>query len=139
MSLSVAVQMDPVLGINIETDTTFLMMMEAQQRGHKLWFYTPDKLSMEDGRVFARAQPLVLTPTQGAHATLGETVLLDMKDDVDVVLMRQDPPFDMAYITATHFLEKVHPHTLVVNNPAEVRNAPEKLFVTDFPACSRRP
>ena len=133
MSLRVAVQMDPVLGINIETDTTFLMMWEAQQRGHKLWFYTPDKLSMEDGRVFARAQPLTLTKTQGAHAELGETVLLDMKDDVDVVLMRQDPPFDMAYITATHFLEKVHPHTLVVNNPAEVRNAPEKLFVTDFP------
>jgi glutathione synthase len=133
MSLRVAVQMDPVLGINIETDTTFLMMWEAQARGHRLWFYTPDKLSMEDGRVFARAQPLTLTKTQGAHAELGETVLLDMKDDVDVVLMRQDPPFDMAYITATHFLEKVHPHTLVVNNPAEVRNAPEKLFVTDFP------
>lgn len=133
MSLRVAVQMDPVLGINIETDTTFLMMWEAQQRGHRLWFYTPDKLSMEDGRVFARAQPLTLTKTQGAHAELGKAVLLDMKDDVDVVLMRQDPPFDMAYITATHFLEKVHPHTLVVNNPAEVRNAPEKLFVTDFP------
>jgi glutathione synthase len=133
MSLRVAVQMDPVLGINIETDTTFLMMWEAQQRGHRLWFYTPDKLSMEDGRVFARAQPLTLTKTQGAHAELGQTVVLDMKDDVDVVLMRQDPPFDMAYITATHFLEKVHPHTLVVNNPAEVRNAPEKLFVTDFP------
>lgn len=133
MSLRVAVQMDPVQGINIENDTTFLMMWEAQARGHKLWFYTPDKLSMEDGRVFARAQPLVLTKTQGAHAQLGDTVVLDMKDDVDVVLMRQDPPFDMAYITATHFLEKVHPHTLVVNNPAEVRNAPEKLFVTDFP------
>jgi glutathione synthase len=133
MSLRVAVQMDPVQGINIENDTTFLMMWEAQQRGHKLWFYTPDKLSMEDGRVFARAQPLVLTKVQGEHAQLGQTVLLDMKDDVDVVLMRQDPPFDMAYITATHFLEKVHPHTLVVNNPAEVRNAPEKLFVTDFP------
>ena len=133
MSLRVAVQMDPVQGINIENDTTFLMMWEAQARGHKLWFYTPDKLSMEDGRVFARAQSLVLTKVQGAHAELGPVELLDMKDDVDVVLMRQDPPFDMAYITATHFLEKVHPHTLVVNNPAEVRNAPEKLFVTDFP------
>ena len=133
MSLRVAVQMDPVLGINIDTDTTFQMMMEAQTRGHKLWVYTPDKLSMEDGRVFARAQSLVLTNTKGAHAELGESVLIDMKDDIDVVLMRQDPPFDMAYITATHFLEKVHPHTLVVNNPAEVRNAPEKLFVTDFP------
>jgi len=125
--------MDPVLGINIETDTTFLMMMEAQTRGHRLWFYTPDKLSMEDGRVFARAQTLVLSNVKGAHAQLGAAGVLDMKDDVDVVLMRQDPPFDMAYITATHFLEKVHPHTLVVNNPAEVRNAPEKLFVTDFP------
>ena len=133
MSLRVAVQMDPVLGINIDTDTTFQMMMEAQARGHRLWVYTPDKLSMEDGRVFARAQSLVLTATQGAHAELGDSVLIDMKDDIDVVLMRQDPPFDMAYITATHFLEKIHPHTLVVNNPAEVRNAPEKLFVTDFP------
>ena len=133
MSLRVAVQMDPVQGINIENDTTFLMMWEAQARGHGLWVYTPDKLSMEDGRVFARAQSLVLTKTQGSHAQLGDVEILDMKDDVDVVLMRQDPPFDMAYITATHFLEKVHPHTLVVNNPAEVRNAPEKLFVTDFP------
>lgn len=133
MSLRVAVQMDPVLGINIDTDTTFLMMLEAKERGHKLWFYTPDKLSQEDGRVFARAQPLEVFAEKGAHAKLGETVVLDMKDDIDVVLMRQDPPFDMAYITATHFLEKIHPHTLVVNNPAEVRNAPEKLFVTDFP------
>ena len=133
MSLRVAVQMDPVHGINIDTDTTFQMAMEAQSRGHRLWFYTPDKLSMEDGRVFARAQSMVLTASKGAHVTLGEIQILDIKDDVDVVLMRQDPPFDMAYITATHFLEKVHPHTLVVNNPAEVRNAPEKLFVTDFP------
>jgi glutathione synthase len=98
--------MDPVLGINIETDTTFLMMMEAQIRGHRLWFYTPDKLSMEDGRVFARAQTLALSNVKGAHAQLGAAGVL---------------------------LEKVHPHTLVVNNPAEVRNAPEKLFVTDFP------
>ncbi|OZA91043.1 MAG: glutathione synthase [Azorhizobium sp. 39-67-5] len=133
MSLRVAVQMDPVHGINIDTDTTFQMMMEAQTRGHKLWFYTPDKLSMEDGRVFARAQSLVLSSVKGAHAELGESLLLDMKDDVDVVLMRQDPPFDMAYVTGTHLLERGHPHTLVVIVPGYVRIAPEKIFVTLFP------
>lgn len=133
MSLKVAVQMDPVEGINIETDTTFLMMMEAQNRGHQLWVYTPDKLSLEEGRVTARARPLTLKAVKGDHATLGETEVLDLERRIDVVLMRQDPPFDMAYITATHFLDKVHPKVLVVNNPTEVRNAPEKLFVTDFP------
>ena len=133
MSLKVAVQMDPVEGINIETDSSFLMMMEAQNRGHRLWIYTPDKLSLEEGRVRARARPATLRAVKGDHVTLGETVLLDLADDIDVVLMRQDPPFDMAYITATHFLDKVHPKVLVVNNPTEVRNAPEKLFVTDFP------
>ena len=132
MSLRVAVQMDPVLGINIDTDTTFLMMMEAQTRGHRLWFYTPDKLSLEDGRVFARAQPLQVFAEKGAHAKLGEPVLLDMKDDVDVVLMRQDPPFDLSYITATFLLERLAGQTLVVNDPASVRNAPEKVFVLDF-------
>jgi len=133
MSLKVAVQMDPVEGINIETDSSFMMMMEAQSRGHRLWVYTPDKLSLEEGRVRARARPATLRAVKGDHVTLGEPVLLDLADDVDVVLMRQDPPFDMAYITATHFLDKVHPKVLVVNNPTEVRNAPEKLFVTDFP------
>lgn len=133
MSLKVAVQMDPVEGINIETDSSFLMMMEAQSRGHRLWVYTPDKLSLEEGRVRARARPARLRAVKGDHVTLGEPVLLDLADDIDVVLMRQDPPFDMAYITATHFLDKVHPKVLVVNNPTEVRNAPEKLFVTDFP------
>jgi glutathione synthase len=133
MSLKVAVQMDPVEGINIETDSSFLMMMEAQSRGHRLWVYTPDKLSLEEGRVRARARPATLRAVKGDHVTLGEPVLLDLADDIDVVLMRQDPPFDMAYITATHFLDKVHPKVLVVNNPTEVRNAPEKLFVTDFP------
>jgi glutathione synthase len=133
MSLKVAVQMDPVEGINIETDSSFLMMMEAQSRGHRLWIYTPDKLSLEEGRVRARARPATLRAVKGDHVTLGEPVLLDLADDIDVVLMRQDPPFDMAYITATHFLDKVHPKVLVVNNPTEVRNAPEKLFVTDFP------
>ncbi len=133
MSLKVAVQMDPVEGINIETDSSFLMMMEAQSRGHRLWIYTPDRLSLEEGRVRARARPATLRAVKGDHVTLGEPVLLDLADEIDVVLMRQDPPFDMAYITATHFLDKVHPKVLVVNNPTEVRNAPEKLFVTDFP------
>ncbi|MDO9472304.1 MAG: glutathione synthase [Caulobacter sp.] len=133
MSLNVAVQMDPIEGINIETDSSFMMMMEAQSRGHRLWVYTPDKLSLEGGRVTARARPLTVQAVTGAHATLGETRVLDLEGEIDVVLMRQDPPFDMAYITATHFLDKVHPKVLVVNNPTEVRNAPEKLFVTDFP------
>ncbi len=133
MSLNVAVQMDPIEGINIETDSSFMMMMEAQSRGHRLWVYTPDKLSLEGGRVTARARPLTVKAVKGDHAALGETRVLDLEGEIDVVLMRQDPPFDMAYITATHFLDKVHPKVLVVNNPTEVRNAPEKLFVTDFP------
>ena len=132
MTLAVAIQMDPVEGINIDTDTTFLMMMEAQTRGHSLWVYTPDKLSLEDGRVFGRGRSLTLRAVKGDHHTLGAYETREMSA-FDVVLMRQDPPFDMAYITATHFLERIHPKTLVVNNPAEVRNAPEKLFVTGFP------
>jgi glutathione synthase len=131
MALKVAVQMDPVEGINIHSDTTFLMMETAQERGHSLWVYTPDRLSMEEGRVFARGRPLSLRREIGNHFTAGAMEVRDLSE-FDVVLMRQDPPFDMAYITATHFLEKIHPKTLVVNNPAEVRNAPEKLFVTGF-------
>ena len=132
MSLRVAVQMDPVLGINIDTDTTFLLMLEAQTRGHGLWVYTPDKLSLEDGRVYGRGRSLNLRAVKGDHHTTGDYEVRDMSE-FDVVLMRQDPPFDMDYITATHFLEIIQPKTLVVNNPAEVRNAPEKLFVTEFP------
>ena len=132
MSLKVAVQMDPVEGINIDTDTSFLMMMEAQARGHSLWVYTPDRLSMEDGQVTARGRSVRLKAVKGDHAELGPYEVRRVAE-MDVVLMRQDPPFDMAYITATHFLETIHPATLVVNNPAEVRNAPEKLFVTGFP------
>ena len=132
MSLKVAIQMDPIEGVNIETDTTFLMMTEAQARGHSLWHFSPDRLSMEDGRVTARGRALNLRAVKGDHHTLGETEVRDVAE-FDVVLMRQDPPFDMAYITATHFLERIHPKTLVVNDPAEVRNAPEKLFVTGFP------
>src|SRR5271170_2610586 len=132
MPLKVAVQMDPVLRINIDTDTTFLMMIEAQARGHSLWVYEPDRLSLEDGRVSARGQSLNLRAVKGDHAELGPLEVRPLAE-MDVVLMRQDPPFDMAYITATHFLEAIHPGTLVVNNPLEVRNAPEKLFVTGFP------
>ena len=133
MTLRVAVQMDPIQGINIDTDTTFLMMENAQERGHKLWVYTPDKLSLSEGRVLARAIPVTIRREKGNHVTAGDPVVLDLAEDIDVVLMRQDPPFDMAYITATHFLDAIHPRTLVVNNPTEVRNAPEKLFVTTFP------
>jgi glutathione synthase len=125
--------MDPIEGINSQSDTTFLMALNAQARGHSLWIYQPERLSMEDGRVRARARPLTVRAVVGDHYSLGEPEILDLHDDVDVVLMRQDPPFDMAYIDATHLLERVHPKTLVVNNPAEVRNAPEKLLVTTFP------
>jgi glutathione synthase len=132
MTLSVAIQMDPIESINIDTDTSFLLMLEAQTRGHGLWVYTPDKLSLEDGKVMGRGRALNLRAVKGDHHSTGDWDVRDMSE-FDVVLMRQDPPFDMAYITATHFLERIHPGTLVVNDPAQVRNAPEKLFVTDFP------
>jgi glutathione synthase len=133
MPLQVAVQMDPIEGVNIETDTTFLLLLEAQTRGHGLFVYAPEHLALDEGRVLARGRPLNLRAVKGDHHSVGEWMVRDLAE-VDVVLMRQDPPFDMAYITATYFLEKIHPATLVVNNPAEVRNAPEKLFVTGFPA-----
>lgn len=132
MSLKVAIQMDPIERVNIETDTTFFMMLEAQLRGHALWVYTPEHLAFEDGKVRARGRPLNLQAVKGDHHRVGEWESRELSE-MDVVLMRQDPPFDMAYITATHFLETIHPKTLVVNNPLEVRNAPEKLFVTGFP------
>jgi glutathione synthase len=132
MPLNVAIQMDPIEGVNIETDTTFFLMLEAQARGHALWVYTPDRISLQDGEVYARGRALNLQAVKGDHHRVGEFEVRPLKE-MDVVLMRQDPPFDMAYITATHFLERIHPKTLVVNNPAEVRNAPEKLFVTEFP------
>jgi glutathione synthase len=131
MGLKVAIQMDPVEGVNSQTDTTFLMALNAQERGHRLWVYQPERLALEDGRLTARARPLEVRDVVGDHYALGEPVRLDLAE-MDVVLMRQDPPFDLAYITATHLLEHIHPRTLVVNNPAEVRNAPEKLFVTHF-------
>ncbi len=132
MTLTVAIQMDHVSSIDINGDSTFVMALEAQKRGHKLLHYVPGKLSMSNGRILAEAEPMEVRREHGNHFTLGERRTIDLADDVDVVLMRQDPPFDMAYITATHLLEHVHPETLVVNDPREVRNAPEKLFVTRF-------
>jgi len=132
MGLKVAIQMDPVAGINPRADTSFLMALNAQARGHKLWTYQPDRLALEDGRLTARGRSLEVREGDGPHAIEGDWETIDLAE-IDVVLMRQDPPFDMAYITATHFLEHVHPSTLVVNDPAAVRNAPEKLLVTHFP------
>jgi glutathione synthase len=132
MPLQVAIQMDPIERVNIDADTTFLLMLEAQARGHGLFIYGADKLALDDGRVLARGRSASLRALKGDHHSSGEVEVRDLSD-FDVVLMRQDPPFDLAYITATYFLEKIHPATLVVNNPAEVRNAPEKLFVTGFP------
>jgi glutathione synthase len=131
-TLRVAVQMDPIASINIDGDSTFALMLEAQARGHALWHYHVRDLALVGGRVLAHAQPVEVRRVKGDHFTLGAPVELDL-GQVDVVLMRQDPPFDMAYITATHILEHIHPKTLVVNDPASVRNAPEKLFVTHFP------
>ena len=132
MPLAVAIQMDPIGSIDITGDTSFGLMLEAQSRGHSLWYYTPDKLSLNEGRIEAVGQSLVLRDVVGDHATVGEAERRALSD-FDVILMRQDPPFDMAYITATHLLEMLPASTMVVNNPAEVRNAPEKLLVTMFP------
>ena len=133
MSLAVAIQMDPIEAIDIHADSTFVMALEAQRRGHGLYHYLPQDLSFRDGRVFATARALEVRREVGNHARLGQPEQIDLAA-LDVVLMRQDPPFDMAYITATHLLEHVHPDTLVVNDPLHVRNAPEKLFVTHFGA-----
>ena len=132
MTLSVAIQMDPIESINIDADSTFMLAMEAQARGHKLFHYLPQNLSFRQGKIAAWAKPLQVRREKGNHYSLGDAESLDLSE-VDVVLMRQDPPFDMAYITATHLLEHVHPKTLVVNDPVHVRNAPEKLLVTHFP------
>jgi glutathione synthase len=132
MGLAVAVQMDPLERVNIAGDSTFALMLSAQARGHRLWHYDPGDLSYRAGRVVARARPVLVQAVAGAHHSFGSWCELDLGADVDVVLMRQDPPFDMAYITSTHLLERVQPQTLVVNDPASVRNAPEKLFVLDF-------
>jgi glutathione synthase len=132
MTLNVAVQMDPVERIKIAGDSTFALLLEAQERGHRLLYYTPERLSLKGDRVLTQAQPLTVRDVQGEHATLGEMRGVDLAE-VDVVLLRQDPPFDLAYVTTTHLLERIHPATLVVNDPRAVRDAPEKLFVMDFP------
>ncbi|MGE5534331.1 MAG: glutathione synthase [Acidobacteriota bacterium] len=132
MSLSVAVQMDPIERINVRGDSTFALLLEAQSRGHKLAYYTPDRLAQIDGRIFAAVQALQVRDVPGDHYRLGEARRRELTE-FDVVLLRQDPPFDLAYITTTHMLERIHPKTLVVNDPAAVRNAPEKVLVTQFP------
>jgi glutathione synthase len=131
MSLAVATQMDPMEGIDIAADSTFALALEGQRRGHGLYHYLPRDLSLREGRVVARIRALTVRREAGNHFTLGEAETIDLAT-MDIVLMRQDPPFDMAYITATHLLEHIHPNTLVVNDPIHVRNAPEKLFVTHF-------
>ena len=131
MSLAVAIQMDPMESININADSTFALALEAQRRGHALFHYLPSALALRNGRVMARIRPLEVRRELGNHFTLGDEQMVDLAT-MDVVLMRQDPPFDMAYITATHLLEHIHPKTLVVNDPVHVRNAPEKLLVTHF-------
>ncbi|MGE0178890.1 MAG: glutathione synthase [Sphingomonas sp.] len=132
MSLDVAVQMDPLEGINIEGDSTFAIMLGAQARGHRLWHYAADALSWIDGRLWTMGYPVTVQRVAGDHYRLGEPRILDLGRDVDVVLMRQDPPFDLGYITATHLLERIQSETLVVNDPANVRNAPEKVWVLDY-------
>ena len=132
MRLKVAVQMDPIERINIRGDSTFALLLEAQKRGHPLSYYTPDRLSLRDGKVSATVRPLVVRDVAGDHVTLGEPRHVDLAS-FDVVLLRQDPPFDLAYISSTHMLDRIHPKTLVVNDPSHVRNAPEKIFVTEFP------
>ncbi|MDH2350094.1 glutathione synthase [Bradyrhizobium sp. SSUT112] len=132
MKLNVAVQMDPIARINIKGDSTFALLLEAQKRGHGLSYYTPDKLSMVGEEIVAPVQLLTVRDEPGNHFTLGEP-RREALNGFDVVLLRQDPPFDLAYITSTHLLERIHPKTLVVNDPASVRNAPEKLFVMSFP------
>jgi glutathione synthase len=132
MSLRVAVQMDPLERINVAGDSTFAIMLGAQRRGHRLFHYLAPDLTYRDGRVTARARPAEVRDGAGDHHSYGEWRTLDLAADVDVVLMRQDPPFDLGYITATHLLERIQADTLVVNDPASVRNAPEKLFVLDF-------
>ncbi len=131
MSLKVGIQMDHVSSIHIKGDSTFALGLEAQNRGHTLYHWEPNRLQLRDGKVRAQIEEMTLKDEEGDHYTLGDKVDTDLSE-LDVVLLRQDPPFDMAYITTTHILERIHPETLVVNNPASVRNAPEKILVTEF-------
>jgi len=132
MGLKVALQMDPIGSVNIEADSTFRIALEAQARGHSLFFYTPDKLAYREGKIVARGCPIELRSVQGNHVSFGAETEADLSE-FDVVWLRQDPPFDMGYITTTHLLEMIHPKTLVVNDPFWVRNFPEKLLVLRFP------
>ena len=132
MALNVAVQMDPIEAIGIAGDSTFALMLAAQARGHELFHYLATDLTYADGRVITQARPVRVQRVEGDHYAAGEAVELDLGRDVDVVLMRQDPPFDIGYITATYLLERVSRETLVVNDPRGVRDCPEKLFVLDF-------
>ena len=132
MGLKVALQMDPIGSVNIDGDSTFRIALEAQARGHTLFFYTPDKLAFDEGRVTARGWPIELRREKGNHVTYGTEAEVDLST-FDVVWLRQDPPFDMGYITTTHILERIHPGTLVVNDPFWVRNSPEKLLVLNYP------
>jgi glutathione synthase len=132
MTLNVAVQMDPIERINIRGDSTFALLLEAQQRGHSIAYYTPDRLALRGAKLMAAVRSLKVRDRQGDHFTLGEPRRTELAE-FDVILLRQDPPFDLAYITSTHLLERIHPGTLVVNDPLAVRNAPEKMFVMEFP------
>ncbi|WP_333830816.1 glutathione synthase [Pararhodobacter sp.] len=132
MALQIAFQMDPIEGVNIDADSTFRLAEEAQARGHALHVYTPDRLIWDNGQVMARARPFTLRRVKGDHVSFGEEQLLDL-GALDVIWLRQDPPFDMSYITSTHMLDLIHPKTLVVNDPFWVRNYPEKLLVLQFP------
>ena len=127
MPLRIAVQMDPIDRINIRGDSTFALLLEAQQRGHSISYYTPDKLALLDGTLFAQVAPLQVRDKAGDHFTLGEWKRAAL-GDFDVILLRQDPPFDLNYITSTHLLERIHPKTLVVNDPGSVRNAPSNYL-----------
>ncbi len=131
MALKIACQMDPIDSIEIDGDSTFAILLEAQKRGHEIFYYTPKNLALIDGEVRARGETLKVADVEGAHFEVSDARVENLAD-LDVVLLRQDPPFDMSYITTTHLLERIHPNTLVVNNPAEVRNAPEKIFVLDY-------
>ncbi|WP_431471121.1 glutathione synthase [Sphingosinithalassobacter sp. LHW66-3] len=132
MQLTVAVQMDPLESINIAGDSSFALMLAAQERGHRLFHYAPEALNYSNGQVWTDAHPVTVQRVEGDHFARGERVKLDLGDEADVVLMRQDPPFDLGYITATHLLERIADRTLVVNDPFHVRNAPEKIFVLDY-------
>ena len=132
MTLKVAVQMDPMHAIKIGGDSTFHLMLAAQRRGYQLFHYLASDLNYRDGRVWAKTYPVTVQAVEGEHFSFGEPVKLDLGRDADVILMRQDPPFDLGYITATHLLERIMDETLVVNNPVAVRNAPEKVFVLDY-------